>query len=118
MGEVAPTEDPKGKIEGRDGKLLQGRNLDGAGDKVMFIEGNVYDVSDFMQVHPGGKLVMERLLGRDATEGFRRVGHSSSAREKLAQLLVLGKTPSDYRTPSPLGELARNAYARFGACLI
>jgi hypothetical protein len=117
MGEVAPTEG-EGEIEGGDGQLLEGRILDGAGDKVMFIEGNVYDVSEFMQVHPGGKLVMERLLGRDATEGFRKVGHSSSAREKLAQLLVPGKTTSDYGTPSPLGEPAHKTYACFGACSI
>lgn len=46
-------------------------------DLWVIMEGYVYDVTPFLKVHPGGRKVMLRLAGQDATEAFARSGHSA-----------------------------------------
>lgn len=41
------------------------------------IEGLVYDVTKFIEEHPGGEDVLKEWAGQDATEAFLDVGHSS-----------------------------------------
>jgi cytochrome b involved in lipid metabolism len=60
----------------------------------MVIDGNVYDVTDFLMKHPGGEEVMTDLAGMDATEAFEDVGHSEDARDELKDLLI-GSVPSE-----------------------
>ncbi|KAI0751608.1 cytochrome b5 [Daedaleopsis nitida] len=48
----------------------------------------VYDVTKFMDEHPGGDEVILAEAGRDATEAFEDVGHSDEARALLADMLV------------------------------
>ena len=45
----------------------------------MTISGAVYDVSAFLDEHPGGDEVMLELAGQDATEAFVEIGHSDDA---------------------------------------
>ncbi|KAI0326653.1 cytochrome b5 [Cubamyces sp. BRFM 1775] len=48
----------------------------------------VYDVTKFIDEHPGGDEVILAEAGRDATEAFEDVGHSDEARVILKDLLV------------------------------
>uniref|UniRef100_A0A4X1SFG4 Cytochrome b5 n=1 Tax=Sus scrofa TaxID=9823 RepID=A0A4X1SFG4_PIG len=54
----------------------------------LVIHGRVYDVTRFMNEHPGGEEVLMEQAGRDATESFEDVGHSSDAREMLKQYYI------------------------------
>ncbi|XP_011158610.1 cytochrome b5 [Solenopsis invicta] len=49
---------------------------------------NVYDVTDYMQQHPGGPELIEEYAGKDATSGFDDFGHSSDAKKMLKKYLI------------------------------
>ncbi|CAM8933367.1 unnamed protein product [Rhodiola kirilowii] len=49
---------------------------------------NVYDVTEFMDDHPGGGDVLLTSTGKDATEDFEDVGHSKAAREQLEKYYI------------------------------
>lgn len=48
----------------------------------------VYDVTKFMDEHPGGDEVLTAEAGKDASEAFEDVGHSDDARSLLPAMLV------------------------------
>ncbi|ETN70406.1 putative cytochrome b5, partial [Necator americanus] len=48
----------------------------------------VYDVSKFLNEHPGGAEVIAELAGKDATASFEDVGHSKDAREMAKEYLI------------------------------
>ncbi|KAK3000346.1 hypothetical protein RJ639_022469 [Escallonia herrerae] len=54
----------------------------------LIISGKVYDVTPFMDDHPGGDEVLLSATGKDATNDFEDVGHSDSAREMMAQYYI------------------------------
>ncbi|KAJ2934268.1 hypothetical protein H1R20_g2839, partial [Candolleomyces eurysporus] len=54
----------------------------------VLINGNVYDVTKFLDEHPGGDEVILAEGGQDATEAFEDVGHSDEARALLPDMLV------------------------------
>ncbi|NXD85869.1 CYB5B protein, partial [Halcyon senegalensis] len=54
----------------------------------LVIHGRVYDVTRFLEEHPGGEEVLLEQAGRDATESFEDVGHSIDAREMLKQYYI------------------------------
>ncbi|XP_070784250.1 cytochrome b5 isoform X2 [Enoplosus armatus] len=56
----------------------------------IIINNNVYDVTKFLEEHPGGEEVLREQAGGDATESFEDVGHSSDARE-MARDMVIGE---------------------------
>lgn len=43
----------------------------------------VYDVTSYLDDHPGGAEVMLEVAGQDATNMFEDIGHSSDAREEM-----------------------------------
>lgn len=55
----------------------------------LVIHGKVYDVSTFMEDHPGGEeaLLHASAIG-DATDSFEEVGHSSSATNMMEDFLI------------------------------
>ncbi|XP_064242602.1 cytochrome b5 [Passer domesticus] len=61
----------------------------------LVIHGRVYDVTRFLEEHPGGEEVLLEQAGRDATESFEDVGHSTDAREMLKQYYIGEVHPSD-----------------------
>ncbi|XP_007477421.1 cytochrome b5 type B [Monodelphis domestica] len=61
----------------------------------LVIHGRVYDITRFLDEHPGGGEVLMEQAGRDATESFDDVGHSSDAKEMLKQYYVGEVHPSD-----------------------
>ncbi|KAJ8482643.1 hypothetical protein ONZ45_g14874 [Pleurotus djamor] len=54
----------------------------------VLIHGKVYDVTKFLDEHPGGDEVILAEAGQDATEAFEDVGHSDEARALLPGMLV------------------------------
>ncbi|CAG9531526.1 unnamed protein product [Cercopithifilaria johnstoni] len=52
------------------------------------IENKVYDLTTFLDEHPGGSEVLLRVAGSDATEAYEDVGHSTDARLLKEQYLV------------------------------
>ncbi|GAB2221866.1 hypothetical protein Droror1_Dr00013057 [Drosera rotundifolia] len=54
----------------------------------LIINGKVYDVTPFMEDHPGGDEVLLSATGKDATNDFEDVGHSDSARELMEKYYV------------------------------
>lgn len=54
----------------------------------------VYDISNYLEDHPGGGAILVEVAGQDATEAFEDVGHSDEARESLEPFLI-GELPPD-----------------------
>ncbi|KAK7373658.1 hypothetical protein VNO80_07073 [Phaseolus coccineus] len=54
----------------------------------LIIDGKVYNVTKFLDDHPGGDDVLLSSTGKDATDDFEDVGHSKSARAMLGDLYV------------------------------
>lgn len=48
----------------------------------------VYDVSNYLDDHPGGAEVMLDLAGQNADEFFEDIGHSQDARNELKRYLI------------------------------
>ncbi|OQS07880.1 cytochrome b5 [Thraustotheca clavata] len=51
-------------------------------------EKKVYDVTKYLDDHPGGPEIILDLAGRDANEEFEDIGHSTDARKALAKYLI------------------------------
>ncbi|EEZ98523.1 cytochrome b5 [Tribolium castaneum] len=62
------------------------------------IHNNVYDVTEFLNEHPGGEEVLLEQAGKDGSEAFEDVGHSSDARE-LMQKYKIGELIEAERKP-------------------
>ncbi|XP_071340458.1 cytochrome b5 isoform X1 [Trachinotus anak] len=62
----------------------------------IIIHNKVYDVTKFLEEHPGGEEVLREQAGGNATESFEDVGHSSDARE-MARDMVIGELHPDDR---------------------
>uniref|UniRef100_A0A1A9WLM5 Cytochrome b5 heme-binding domain-containing protein n=1 Tax=Glossina brevipalpis TaxID=37001 RepID=A0A1A9WLM5_9MUSC len=56
----------------------------------------VYDVTNFLQDHPGGADIIMDYAGRDATLAFHGTGHSRDAIEQMRDYLI-GELPSKER---------------------
>ncbi|XP_018051268.1 PREDICTED: cytochrome b5-like [Atta colombica] len=52
------------------------------------IHDNIYDVTDYMQQHPGGPELIDEYAGKDATSEFDEFGHSSDATKMLKKYLI------------------------------
>ncbi|XP_023146703.1 cytochrome b5 isoform X2 [Amphiprion ocellaris] len=57
-------------------------------DTWLIIHNKVYDITGFLEEHPGGEEVLLEQAGADATESFEDVGHSTDAREMLQQYFI------------------------------
>jgi cytochrome b involved in lipid metabolism len=68
---------------------------DKKGDCWIIVREMVYDVTEFMKIHPGGSAIMMNVAGQDATEYF----------EELHRPEILDEVASTYL----IGEVAQNA---------
>lgn len=57
-------------------------------DLWLVYNGQVYDVTQYLDEHPGGEEVIVDCAGIDATEAFNDIGHSEDAHEILKGLLI------------------------------
>lgn len=48
----------------------------------------VYDITNYLDDHPGGAEVLLDVSGQDADEFFEDIGHSKDARDELAKHLI------------------------------
>ncbi|ELR13958.1 cytochrome b5, putative [Acanthamoeba castellanii str. Neff] len=60
---------------------------DTVNDCWMIINGKVYDVTPFVDEHPGGDILMDGA-GKDASDMFDDVGHSGAAIEYLKDFYI------------------------------
>ncbi|KAI1285304.1 Cytochrome b5 [Halotydeus destructor] len=54
----------------------------------LVIHDKVFDITKFADEHPGGEEVLYEQAGKDATESFEDVGHSTDARDLMMTYLV------------------------------
>ncbi|BET01155.1 Cytochrome b5 type [Nesidiocoris tenuis] len=69
------------------------------------IHNAVYDLTEFLNEHPGGEEVLLEQSGKDATESFEDVGHSSDARDmmkkyKIGELVEEDRVNTEKKTQS------------------
>lgn len=57
-------------------------------DAWVALNGYVYDVTKFLQQHPGGSRVLLRAAGSDCSKAFTQVGHSQHAYQLLEQFRI------------------------------
>ncbi|KGL84109.1 Cytochrome b5 [Tinamus guttatus] len=60
------------------------------------LHNRIYDVTKFLEEHPGGEEVLREQAGGDATENFEDVGHSTDARG-LSETFIIGELHPDDR---------------------
>ncbi|XP_059315988.1 cytochrome b5 [Lycium ferocissimum] len=63
------------------------------------IDGKVYDVSTYLDEHPGGDGVLLDATGKDATDEFEDAGHSKDARELMEKFFIGELDPSSTSIP-------------------
>ncbi|KAL6497889.1 hypothetical protein OROHE_026916 [Orobanche hederae] len=54
----------------------------------LVINGKVYNVTKFLEDHPGGDEVLVSSTGKDATDDFEDVGHSATAKAMMEEFYV------------------------------
>ncbi|VBB18555.1 hypothetical protein YASMINEVIRUS_1018 [Yasminevirus sp. GU-2018] len=59
-----------------------------SGDCVVVIDGNIYNVTEFLEKHPGGAEILMEYACCDASQAFGDVGHSQSAKDMLQTFLI------------------------------
>ncbi|CAH0717433.1 unnamed protein product, partial [Brenthis ino] len=57
-------------------------------DAVFVIDNEVYDITKFLDDHPGGHEVLLNVAGKDASEDFDDVGHSTDAKEMMKKFCI------------------------------
>ncbi|XP_063549137.1 cytochrome b5-like [Cydia strobilella] len=77
-------------------KEIEARNH--RGDAAIIIDNIVYDVTGFLDDHPGGIEVLLDNAGTDATKCFRDVGHSDDAYTWREQY-VMGEVVEEEKLP-------------------
>jgi len=65
----------------------------------LVIHGKVYDVTKFLDQHPGGEEVMLDASGRNATQDFEDVGHSVDALNIMPTYLIGTLNNDSTKTP-------------------
>ncbi|CAK90202.1 unnamed protein product (macronuclear) [Paramecium tetraurelia] len=55
--------------------------------------GKWYDLTEFSEMHPGGKEILEKLNGKDGTDSFFEAGHLSNhaVLQHLSRLPIIEK---------------------------
>ncbi|CAH2091688.1 unnamed protein product [Euphydryas editha] len=64
------------------------QNRNSKQDAVFIIDNEVYNVTSFLDDHPGGHEVLLNVAGKDASEDFDDVGHSSDAKDLMKKYRI------------------------------
>ncbi|KAI4493780.1 hypothetical protein M0804_001956 [Polistes exclamans] len=73
----------------------------GTGETVIILNDKVYNVTKFLNEHPGGEEILMDNAAKDATENFNDVGHSQEALDLMKEYLV-GEIVESERKKKPL----------------
>ncbi|KAJ5992106.1 Cytochrome b5 [Penicillium sp. IBT 35674x] len=65
-----------------------------ADDLWIVLHNKIYDITKYIEDHPGGSAILIEVAGTDATEVFEATGHSDEARDELSRYYV-GDLPSE-----------------------
>lgn len=57
----------------------------------MVIDGTVYDVTELLELHPGGRSVLRGYTGMDATQGYMRVHEGRTEVDAMRGMFEVGK---------------------------
>jgi alkylation response protein AidB-like acyl-CoA dehydrogenase/predicted heme/steroid binding protein len=63
------------------------------GDLYIIVDGDVYDLTKFQDEHPGGKKILQRVAGKDASKQFWKY-HNEGILKKYKQKLLVGSLDS------------------------
>ncbi|KAF2837286.1 hypothetical protein M501DRAFT_1018193 [Patellaria atrata CBS 101060] len=83
------------------------------------VHGGVYDVTDFLDIHPGGTLIVAASAGLDATKTFDDLAHTSNPEvSSLLSKYFIGHlaTKPDFRSPE-LSDLYNVFYQYLRTCV-
>ncbi|KAF4981899.1 hypothetical protein FZEAL_2368 [Fusarium zealandicum] len=73
------------------------------GDLYIVVDGDVYDLTKFQEDHPGGKKILQRVAGKDASKQFWKY-HNESILKKYQKQLQVGSLDSKPKLPEPKPE--------------
>ena len=59
-----------------------------AQDCWIIINGSVYDITNFVEEHPGGPEILLETAGKDGSADFEEIGHSLATRNDMAKFCV------------------------------
>jgi len=79
----------------REYRLSEIKTHNDAKSTYLVVHNKVYDVTRFLEEHPGGEEVMLEQAGTDCSEAFEDVGHSSDARDLLKDYYIGEVHPDD-----------------------
>ena len=74
----------------KDINLEEIKNHNTAKDCWIIIDNKVYDVTKFLNEHPGGRKVLTRVGGKDATKHFHQL-HKASVLDNVGKNYLIGK---------------------------
>ncbi|VZH88570.1 unnamed protein product [Fusarium fujikuroi] len=72
-------------------------------DLYIIVDGDVYDVTKFQDDHPGGKKILQRVGGKDASKQFWKY-HNEGILKKYKKQLLVGSLDSKPAAPEPKPE--------------
>lgn len=75
----------------------------------LIIDGKVYDVTNYLEEHPGGDEVLLSATGKDATDDFEDAGHSNTARETMEEYYIGDFDPSSISLKSTVKQAHNNS---------
>mmetsp|Transcript_22484 Transcript_22484/g.43028 ORF Transcript_22484/g.43028 Transcript_22484/m.43028 type:complete len:519 (-) Transcript_22484:227-1783(-) len=86
------------------------------GDMWMAIDGDVYDVSKFARIHPGGAKILEQLAGNDVTTEFYELHrHEVLTKYKRLKIGCLETVEGSTRSPDDGNDLSSIPFAQLPA---
>ncbi|XP_071312521.1 cytochrome b5 isoform X3 [Agelaius tricolor] len=94
---VGSSETEKESWRGRYYRLEEVQKHNNSQSTWIIIHNRIYDVTKFLDEHPGGEEVLREQAGGDATENFEDVGHSTDART-LSESFIIGELHPDDRS--------------------
>ncbi|XP_015588200.1 cytochrome b5-like [Cephus cinctus] len=74
---------------------------DNSNETIFIVHDKVYNVTSFLNEHPGGEEILKNHMGADATEDFDDIGHSVDALE-LMKKYEIGELVEQEKSNVPL----------------
>jgi len=54
----------------------------------IIINNKVYNITNYLTIHPGGKNILLQCAGKDCTEYFNSINHSKKAKKELEKYYI------------------------------